>query len=58
MERFLVGGRFVWIAWDALDLLAPGIRIKTSLALTRARARKAMATSALLNLYARGFIFL
>jgi hypothetical protein len=42
MERFLVRGDLRLMTWDEALKLALFFRVKTSLALTRHRARKAM----------------
>lgn len=42
MERFLVEGRVQSMNWEEAAELPPGTRIKTSLAITRCRLRRAM----------------
>lgn len=41
-ERFIVDGQLIWMFWEEAEALPQNVRIKTSAALWRARARAGM----------------
>ena len=60
MERFIVGDGIFWMTWEGAENIARRRRVKTSLALTRERSRRAMelrlGRADLAELYMRGLV--